>query len=145
MRVKHHLEQSRLGDLVVLLHALLAAPRLLLRQPLLPAVLPAPDLPQLVVVVVVRHQADVEERDTAGELERGKRARELFGPRRVAGGTVGSQPGADEGSIDDLKAERGEPDNDVNGRHAGLQEGEGDGAVGVMDDEEAGEHLVLPG
>lgn len=59
--------------------------------------------------------------------------------------TVGGQPGADEGSVDDLEAKRGEPYDDVHGCHAGLQEWEGDSAVGVVDDEEAGENFVLPG
>lgn len=113
VRIQHILEEPSLRDLVVLLNrARLDA--LLLRQALLPLLLPAADVAQLVVVVEVGRQAEVEDRDAHGELQ-GRVGRELHGPGFSSGGPVGSEPAADEGAVDDLEEGCRGPHEEVDG------------------------------
>ena len=55
-------------------------------------------------------------------------------PGGFSGWAVGGEPGADAGCVDELEDEGEEPDQGMNGGHGGLQEGEHDSAVRIMND-----------
>ena len=130
-------EEAVVGDLVMLLDGAVAlAPELLLAAQLVAA-----DLAQLLVGEVVAGQPDVEEGDADGELQ----GRGLGTPGVLGGGAVGGQPAADQGPVHKLEDDGVDPDSGVDGGHGGLDEGEDDSTVGVVDDEEASQNLVLPG
>lgn len=139
---QHDLEQAGLRDAVVLVNAAHGC-ALLPGQALLAAQLAAADLAQLVVVEVIGRQADVEDGNARGELQR-REGGELGVPGAPCDGTVGSQPAADAGGVEELEDDGEGPDQGVDGRHGGLDPGEDDGAIDVVHDEEGGEDLVLP-
>lgn len=144
VRVQHVPEQARLGDLVVLAHRAGLGACLLLRQDTrLTLLLAAANLAQLLVVVVVGGQAQVEEGEAGDELGEAPGV-ELGGPLVLGGGAVGGEPATDAEGVAELEGDGGEPDEDVDGGHGGLEEGEEDGAVEVVHYVEAGEDLVLP-
>lgn len=143
VRVQHVPEQAGLGHLVVLLDA--AGPGALPPgQPRLARLLAAADLAELLVVEVVGRQADVEEGEARRELQ-GRVRGELPGPGAGGHGPVRGEPAADAGGVDELEGHGGGPDEEVDGRHGRLDEGEDQGAVDVVDDVEGREDLVLPG
>lgn len=146
VRVQHVPEKAGLGDLVVLADGggLAGAAGLLGREADLAQLLAAADLAQLLVVVVVGGQAQVEEGEAENELGEAEGA-ELCGPVLLGDGPVGGEPAADAEGVAELEEDGGEPDEDVDGGHGGLEKGKGDGAVEVVHDVEAGEDLVLPG
>ena len=113
---------------------------LLAADALLAALLPAADLAQLLVVEEVAGQADIEDGDAHDELR--QRRRHVPGVLRQR--AVGGQPAAQADGVAQLEEECEGPDDDVHGRHGRLQQREEHGAVGVVDDEESGQHAVLP-
>lgn len=143
VRVEDELEEAGLGDGVVALdrlgpHALVPG------HALAPALLPPPDLAELVVVVVVCRQAQVEDADAHDELQRAAGA-QLGAPLLLRGRPVGCQPGPQARAVHDLEEDGRGGDDDVHGRHGGRHQRVHDGAVAVVDRKQAGQHLVLPG
>lgn len=56
------------------------------------------------------------------------------GPVGGGGGAVAGEPAADAGRVDELEGERRQPDADVDGGHAGVEDERGEeGAVDVVD------------
>lgn len=67
------------------------------------------------------HEADFDPQDAACPVGGG-------------GGAVAGEPAADAGRVDGLEGERRQPDADVDGRHAGVEDERGEeGAVDVVD------------
>lgn len=129
MRIQHIAKQPGLRNLVVLLHADLFRAAVPL-DALLATLLGPPNLTKLLVVEEVRRQANVEDGDADAKLEGGRLGR----PFGFGDGPVGGEPAAYADAVEDLEPRCHEGDEDVDGGHGRLDEGEEDGAVDVVDD-----------
>lgn len=142
MRIEHVLKHPLLRNLIVLLDLFHNRPRLL-GDALLPGVFLSTDISQYIIVVTIQSQPQEKDRHPHEGLCRPER--ELLGPFFLCSRAVGAQPGADADAVEDLEDEGEGPDEDVHGGHGRLEEGEEQGAVGVVCYEEGGEEGILPG
>lgn len=140
MGIQHIPEESRLGDLIVLLNTNVLLDGIL-AQLLLSTLLLAPDLPQLLVVEIITRKTQIEDRQSQRKLRHGR----LRLPPGLRHGAVDREPGGETRRVADLEAQREEPHEDVDRRHGRLDEREENRAVEVVDDKEAAEDAILPG